>query len=216
MKLIIINGSPRGSASNSKVITNWIASAMDDNTVIKEFFAANIKTHYEAVEEIEENSTLLIAFPLYTDSLPGQSKLFIEELESIKNKFNNVNIYFVIQSGFHGANHSRYIEKYLIYLADYLGLNYKGTAIKPSGEGLRLMPDNFTKKTREQFELLAADIQSGNEFNSDSLSKLAVYEKPSKFFIAFIKSGLLVNTHFNSLLKKNNVFDNRFDKPYVD
>ncbi len=55
------------------------------------------------------DSTLLILFPLYTDAMPAVTKLFFERLERIKEKLSGVKVYYVVQSGFSGANHSRYV-----------------------------------------------------------------------------------------------------------
>lgn len=215
MKLVIINGSPRGKNSNSKVITNWMISGFENIKQSTEFFVSKIKTHTQAVQSIEDNDSVLIAFPLYTDSMPGILKLFFEELESIKDARKGVKIYFVIQSGFQGANHCRNVEKYLEFLAKHMGFSYMGSAVKPSGEGLRLMPASWTRKIRKSFESLGKDIDLGRGFNEAALKKLAKFEKPSTSLKWIINRGFGTNMYFNSLLKKNNAYDKRFDKPYV-
>ena len=214
MSLVIINGSPRGKKANSKVIIDWVVSGFNQDIEIKEHYAVQIKKHSEIVSTIKDNDTLLFVFPLYADAVPGVLKLFIEELESIKNKVKNIKFYAIVQSGFAGAKLSRAVERYLIYMAKYLGFNYLGTAIKPSGEGLRLKPAILNKKTHDNFKELAKDIIYGKEFNKQVLARLAGFEVPEqKNYKYGRKAG---NIYFNTLLRKNKVYGKRFDHPYLD
>jgi len=214
MSLVIINGSPRGKKANSKVIIDWVISGLNQEIDIKEYYAVQIKKHFEIVSQINDNDSLLFVFPLYTDSVPGILKLFIEELESIKSKVKNIKFYAIVQSGFTGARHCRAVERYLIYMAKYLGFNYLGTAIKPSGEAIRLKPAIFNKKTSKKFKELAKDIISGKEFNKEVLASLAGTEVPKqKNYKYGRKAG---NIYFNTLLRKNKVYNKRFDHPYLD
>ena len=215
MRLVIINGSPRGVKSNSKVFVDWIVSGLDKNTEIQQFYAVQAKTHKKAVEAIQDNTTVLIVFPLYVDSMPSITKLFIEELDSIAKKTKNVKIYFAVQSGFGGAKHSRGVERYLVYLAKHMGFEYMGTAIKPASEGTRFMSEDRAKITWNRFVDLAKDIQLGNIFNEKTLKELAGYEVPSEEYKAALRKRDGEVPYFTHLLKENNAYDDRFNKPYV-
>ena len=216
MKLIVINGSPRGKSSNSKVITDWMLPFAGKDAVVEEYFAAKTKTHEDVVKSIEDDATILAVFPLYTDSVAGLLKQLFEEMETIRGRQKGVKIYFVVQSGFHGANHSRFVEKYLVWFAGNMGFEYMGTAVKPAGEGLRVMPESWTRKTRECFETLGGNVGAGSRFDEDALKKLAKREKPSALFRWSVRHNVGTSVWFNNVLKKNNAFDNRYDRPYVD
>ena len=216
MNLTIINGSPRGKSSNSKVISDWMRESVQSKTQISEFFLTKTSTQSQAAAQIENDSTLLVLFPLYTDAMPAITKLFFERLDNMEKKPNGVKVYFVVQSGFSGANHSRYVEKYLIYLADLLGFEYMGTAIKPSGEGLRSMPKMMIRKTRKQFIALGTDVQEGRRYNKTVLKKLAKYEKPGALLKFVVGRTKLSEKFMGGQLKQNGAFENRFDMPYVD
>ena len=216
MNLTIINGSPRGKGSNSKVISDWMCESVQSKMQISEFFLTIISTQSRAAAQIENDSTLLVLFPLYTDAMPAITKLFFERLGNMEKKPSGVKVYFVVQSGFSGANHSRYVEKYLIYLADLLGFEYMGTAIKPSGEGLRSMPEMMIRKTRKLFVALGADVQEGRLYDKAVLKKLAKYEKPGAFFKFIVGRTKLSEKLMSGQLKQNGAFENRFDMPYVD
>ncbi len=214
MSLIIINGSPRAKTANSKVIIDWIVSGLNEAIEIKEFNAVSIKKHQTIVSQIKDNDTLLFVFPLYADSVPGVLKLLIEELENIKDKVNNIAFYAIVQSGFSGAKHCRAVERYLQYMAKYLNFNYLGLVIKPSGEGLRLKPAIFNRKTHDDFKKLAQDIIATKPFNQEVLANLAGDEVPKqKNYKYGRKAG---NIYFNTLLRQNKVYSKRFDQPYLD
>lgn len=213
MKLITINGSPRGVKSNSNVIINWIKEALDEKIEMSLFYALNRESYTEAIDSINDNDVILIVFPLYVDSMPYVLKAFMEAMDSIANTKKNVKIYYVVQSGFGGANHCRFVEKYLVYFAKYMGFEYMGTAIKPSGEGLRLMPPNMLKHTRSIFQELANDISKAIPFNPESLRKLIGFEKPGFLYKVLIRLGL-GNFYFRSKLKKSGKFKERYFGPY--
>ena len=61
----------------------------------------------------QEAEQVLLAFPLYTDCMPGIVKVFIESLEPLCSREGNPDVGFIVQSGFPEAIHSRYVEKYL-------------------------------------------------------------------------------------------------------
>lgn len=240
MKLVIINGSPRGIKSNSNVIANWVVDGVvknkqvnpifsakeniqkdDGNSTetkesiqIDRFIAAKISSHRDAVDSIEDNSTVLVIFPLYVDAMPAITKLFFEELETLANKRENVKIYYIVHSGFDGANHCRAVEKYLVYLTDYLGFEYMGTAIKPGSEGIRLMPVENMLDIVSDFAKLSKDIANGSSFGIDTLKSLAKFELPSEEYKNRIEQSNGSNGYFSYLLKQNNAFDRSFDKPY--
>ena len=213
MKLTIINGSPRGKKSNSNMISTWIKEQLPEDTVVQEFYPTKLATHQEIISSLESNSTILVIFPLYTDNVPFVVKRIFEEMDTLKGKLENVNIYYIVHSGFSGGNHSRAVERYLEYFAKYMGFNYKGTAIKPSSEGLRLMPPAMTKRTALLFKLLAEDIIQSKPFDLDIIKKLIKREKPSRAQILTIKSGM-GDMYFKNMLKRNKVLDQAENKPY--
>ena len=80
-KLIIINGSPRASKSNSKKYAE----------VFKEHYKGEIleynivsKKHEDLFEKINEYSDILFIFPLYVDSIPAVFTAFLKSLEEYK------------------------------------------------------------------------------------------------------------------------------------
>ena len=213
MNLTIINGSPRGIKSNSNLIASWFSEALEDQMTITLHHAAKTSLHQEIAKSIKQDHSLLIVFPLYTDSVPYVLKALLEEMELHKHQYHDINVYFVVQSGFGGAKHSRAVEAYLQLASKLLGMNYMGTAIRPSSEGLRLYPPAWTQKPQTLFHELADDIKQGIPFNKDTLAKLIPYETPPWHLKLAIRLGL-GDMYFKNQQRRHKVFKQRYRRPY--
>ena len=219
MQLAIINGSPRYKKSNSQLLTEHFLTGYNTFSTDKVTIAylANKKSREKALEAFQRVDTVILIFPLYTDCMPGIVKEFIESLartdhESIKK------IGFIVQSGFPEAIHSVAVERYLEKLAGRLKCECLGTVIKGGVEGIQEMPPWMTKKLFRQFREL------GNYFakhQSFSPTLVKAFRKPYKFspvgrfFIQMMNLTGLGNVHWNSELKKNGAFEDRFARPYA-
>ncbi len=77
-KLLVANGSPRGSKSNSKRYaaifkTNWLQLA--------KAYLVTAKRHREICCSLADFANLLLVFPLYADSPPVPLMQFLKEVE---------------------------------------------------------------------------------------------------------------------------------------
>ena len=83
MKLTIYNGSPRGKNSNTKILIDHFINGME--TAKKEWeinihYLNDIKNSDLFVKEFKNSEYIILAFPLYTDAMPGIVKHFIDKL----------------------------------------------------------------------------------------------------------------------------------------
>ena len=147
MKLIIFNGSPRKTKSNSTILIQKFLNGYNnyDHTDNIIHYLADTSKNYEHIEKFIEADTVIIIFPLYTDAMPGQVKYFLESIENFDSSRKSVG--FIVQSGFPEAHHSSFIEKYLEKLSITMGWNYLGTIIKGGIEGIQIMPPSMTKNS---------------------------------------------------------------------
>lgn len=217
-KLSIINGSPRGKGSNTKILMEQFLKGY--TTICEANFRISYLSHTKELEqqiEMFKNSEyIILAFPLYTDAMPAIVKRFIEALEPFCAKDENPALGFVVQSGFPESIHSRAVEAYLIKLAKRLNCQYLGTIIKGGVEGIQVMPENWTKKLYKSFFDLGVHFGNTSEFHPEIIRKLAGNEKmsPSRLLVFKLLNKLgLQNFYWNSQLKKNKVFDKRNDRP---
>ncbi len=219
MKLSIINGSPRGKGSNSKILTDQFRKgfcSVESHCDIHEYFIKS-SSYPELINALESSDFAIIIFPLYTDAMPGIVKRFIEEFTHYHLKNHKLKLGFIVQSGFPEAIHSRYIEKYLDKLAKRLEIDYLGTVIKGGIEGIKIQPKWMTRKTMEMFYDLGQHMALDWEFNRDIMHRLAKPEHLSSLNILFyhflMKTGL-ANYYWDQQLKQNHAYENRFAKPY--
>jgi len=220
MKLVIFNGSPRNKKSNSKILIEHFLIGY--NRICPEpvpmHYLANRKQKEEQFEIFRNSEIVIIIFPLYTDCMPGIVKEFFESI--IELKFTpSKKIGFIVQSGFPEAIHSIFIERYLKKLTKRIKCEYLGTIIKGGVEGIQIMPPLMTKKLFGKFEALGEYFAKNEAFSTEIQDRLRKPFKMSlmrRFLFSLISKTGLTNFYWNSNLKKNNAFSNRFDKPFEE
>jgi len=220
MKLTIFNGSPKALKSNTKIILDWFLKGYNEVSKDKPeiYYLAKSNQMKFLVEKFADSEIVILAFPLYHDSMPAVVKTFIEFLQPYKNKTTNPKLGFIVQSGFPEANHSRYVEKYLEKLCKRLHTEYLGTIIKGGVEGVQVRPDWINKSTYNLFYKLGLHFGLNNEFDIHLVSKLAKPEflTKTRLILYRLLSRLgIANLYWDKQLKDNNAYEERFDKPYI-
>lgn len=217
MKLTIFNGSPRGKGSNTGILldkfTNGFVTTSGNGYELA--YLVQTKKQDEFARLFREAELVLLAFPLYTDAMPGIVKTFIESLEPLCGVKSNPDIGFIVQSGFPEAIHSRYVARYLEKLAGRLGCAYKGTVIKGGVEGIRGQPALMTRKLFKSFYQLGKTFGETRVFDEGIVQRLAQPEKINKFRYAMVKY-MGTNLYWNPLLNKNGSYAKRFARPDLE
>ena len=136
-RLTVFNGSPRGRKGNTPIMLEHFLTGFTsiDGRTYDLYHLNRLKEADRFQHAFAEAEGVLLGFPLYTDSMPGLVKGFIETLAPFLSRAGNPPIGFLVQSGFPEAAHSRHVEKYLEKLAHRLGSPYLGTIVKGNGEG---------------------------------------------------------------------------------
>jgi NAD(P)H-dependent FMN reductase len=219
MKLSIFNGSPRYKAGNTKILLEkFIAGFMETpgNCFELSYLAANSDAA-EYKKLFRGSEAVIIAFPLYADSMPSKVKMFMESLKEFKGKKDNPQLGFIVQSGFPEGVHSSYVEKYLKKLCVTLGCFYLGTIIKGGVEGIQIMPSYMTKKLFSDFTALGRIFGRTEYLDKPIISRMKLPFRYSPLMYPLIwlmKTTGLNDWYWNSWLKRNKVFEKRFDQPY--
>ncbi|PKO01041.1 MAG: hypothetical protein CVU42_00940 [Chloroflexi bacterium HGW-Chloroflexi-4] len=214
--ITLFNGSPRGSRGNSAIFLQKLAEGFSGES--KLINLVNINATDEHLQAFREAKMVWLAFPLYTDSMPGIVKHFIEALEPLVGQSNNPPIGFIVQSGFPEGLHSRFVERYLEKLAIRLGCPYLGTIVKGNGEAVRIMPDNMNKNLFDGLLTLGRNLANGEELNQTTLAAIAKPESFPKILAPVFKLFLrlpIAHSYFDDMLKKNDVYENRYEQPFI-
>lgn len=97
-KISFINGSPRGKNSASKTLIDELCKITSATVKETNHFSLNDRLDYE---KIVASDAIVIAFPLYVDTLPSSVIEFLETLESFaKNTTKQTKVYAIVNCGF--------------------------------------------------------------------------------------------------------------------
>jgi len=215
--LTLFNGSPRGRKGNTPIFLAEIAKGFGKPS--ETCHLIRVKETDQMARAFAEAECAILGFPLYTDSMPGVVKNFIEALRPLVGREYNPPIGFVVQSGFPEGLHSRFVERYLEKLADRLGSPYLGTIVKGNGEATRVMPPNMTQGLFTQLQAQGASLAANGCFDPVILKKIAYPERfPAilgPFFQVFLRLPI-AHFYFDNMRKENHAYERRFARPFTD
>jgi len=210
-KLVIYNGSPRRSGSNSALILQKAVEALGDRVEIRDLKEGD---KWEVWANTFKNENHVMFFlPLYVHAMPSHVMGFIEKLQVSKGS-----ISFFVQSGFPESSQSHYLEAYFEQLALRLGRTYIGTVIKGGVEGLQVRPVKSQEKIIEPMVKAIVNLVSEGNFKPKSIRQLAKPIRLGKSLEILFKlltwTGL-INFMWDQQLKANDAYEKRFDHPYL-
>ncbi|MDD3666474.1 MAG: NAD(P)H-dependent oxidoreductase [Bacteroidales bacterium] len=218
MKFVLFNGSPRNQKSNTKILLEHFLRGYNrvNPESVPVSYLANRKLKDDHLTAFRDSNIVIVAFPLYTDSMPGIVKEFFEDIAR-SGISGSKKMGFIVQSGFPEAIHSIYIERYLEKFTARMKCEYLGTIIKGGVEGIQMMPPFMTRKLFGRFEALGVYFATNFGFSKAIGAKLRRPYKMTamgRFIFSIVSRTGLTNYYWNSNLKKNNAYDKRFDQPF--
>lgn len=220
MRLTIFNGSPRGTGSNTDILLKHFTDGYLE-TIGNSFELIHlnqVSRQDEFVKRFSEAEVVIIAFPLYTDAMPGMVKTFFESLSVLKGK-KNPPVAFIVQSGFNEAIHTKALRHYLTKLVKRLDCELLGIASKGSIEGIQVQPPMMTKGLFKSFRNLGRELATEGRFSEETTKALAGREKLStsgRLLIRVVEMLKVSDTYWEQMMKKNDAFEKRYDKPSLD
>jgi len=215
-RLTLFNGSPRGRKGSTPIMLDQLAIGFGGTT--DTYHLIRMKETQQMVQEFARAECAILGFPLYTDSMPGIVKHFIEALEPLAGSKNNPPLGFLVQSGFPEGLHSRYVERYLEKLAARMGSPYLGTIVKGGGEGTRNMPPEMTRTLFANLQALGARLAADGRFDSKVLQVIA---KPERYpailgpVFQFVLRLPFAHAYFDNMMKQNGAYEDRFARPFA-
>ncbi|MGO8759145.1 MAG: NAD(P)H-dependent oxidoreductase [Terracidiphilus sp.] len=221
--LLLLNGSPRGERSNSMKMLAHIAEGWQrgGGAPPEVLHLARRAQFDRAAAAFAGVDTVLLGLPLYTDAMPALVKEYIEALapraDAAKSGETNPTLAFLVQSGFPETLHSRPLERYLEKLARRLGSPYAGTIVRGGGEALQSMPYEANRKLWARLEVLGEQLARDGRFGAGELKAVAGMERLSPLtaaIAALVCKAPLIQFPWNSKLKKNGAWEQRFAAPY--
>jgi hypothetical protein len=225
MKSVVFNGSPRGDNSNTKILLEqFLKGFQAAGHTCETYFLKNTKEYPEYAELFFKADAVFLAFPLYTDAMPGIVKAFIDQLSCRKFQSGDETvplkpIIFLVHSGFPEAKHSAPVATYLMKLAKRLNYECPGVMIKGGSEGIQQLPEKAVEKLFGQLYQLGLNYGQTGKLDSHLLKQLRGIEKIPSIMLPVLwvfKLLGLFDREWNRELKKNGAFEKRLDKPYME
>ena len=221
MKRLLVNGSPRGQESNSRLLLKWLTLGIESQglaapPIIDLADTRKLAAHRQDFLEAEE---VILAFPLYTDSLPGLVKNFLDSLVGAdRSTLSGKRVGFVIQSGFPESIHSEALAAWLARVCVRLGFINIGIVVKGGVEGIRVIPESMSKKLRANLLDLGVSLVKNGRLDPEIIAQMATPRRLGTgklFLFTVLKPTGLLNFYWNSQLKKFGAWQRRFDRPFA-
>src|SRR6056297_2906336 len=132
MTCALFNGSPRAKGGNTAILLEefrkgWGSEAPEQLFIYRD-------DEKKLLAAYRESETTLMAFPLYTDMMPGRVKRLLEILED--EGFEGKRLGVIVQSGFPEAAQSSHVVEYFKHLVTSRGGIFIGGVIRGGVEGL--------------------------------------------------------------------------------
>jgi hypothetical protein len=219
MRLTVFNGSPRGRRGNTEILLSWF---------LEGFEAAPGNSHETAylcetdegerfASMFRDAEAVFLAFPLYTNSMPGIVKAFIDSLAPLVGRDGNPRMLFLVQSGFPEAERSRPVERYLKKLAARLGSPYEGTIVRGECEGIHVMPPVMTRKVRLAITAIGEHYGRTGELDAGAVRRFAGQERLSglaRCVLTLMDIVGVAQFYWDMNLRKHGAYARRFARPY--
>jgi hypothetical protein len=174
--------------------------------------AANLQAFLDADE-------VVFAFPLYTDSMPGLVKAFLEMVAAAdRTRLQGKRVAFVIQSGFPEGIHTEALGAYLARFSQRVGFVHLGTLRKGGVEGIRLLPAKQVAKIQARFVQAGQELAARGTFSPELIRTMAEPRTLGwkwRTIIRLLGAVGLVNYYWNHMLKKHGAYERRFDNPFL-
>ncbi|HPF51407.1 MAG TPA: NAD(P)H-dependent oxidoreductase [Draconibacterium sp.] len=219
MQLAIFNGSPRGKTSNTRKLLEHFQRGFENAGGEINILDYLIQEKHldEQVQHFRETENILLAFPLYVDSVPGVVKQFIEAVGQFDGS--GKNIWFFVHSGFPESIHCEGLIRYMELLTKRWNMNNMGTILKPGTEQVRMLPLERNKKLFFDFERLGSTLAKSGSLDQNILDRFKqpyVYPPNAMPVIRLMSKLGLIDRYWNKELKRNKAYHRRFDMPLLD
>ena len=160
-----------------------------------------------------------MTFPLYADGMPAVVMRFFEKIHENKDRLRGTEYLFIIHSGFPEAKHCYGLRDYLLRFAEKVDGEVYDVIIYGGSEGTRLSPETSQKKKRAAFNNIGLSYANSQEIapaDRNRLMRPIQLTKTTQVMFKLLSKTSILNVYWDSSLKKNNAFEKRFDKPYLD
>ena len=180
MHLVIISGAarPRAKSNTARIITAFQKGYEEGGGTTEVWYLSDRRQWEGAAKAFADHENILIALPLYVESIPGILLEFLEELPPKTQP--GTKLAFLLQGGFPEAAQSRCCEKLLETLPARLGCAYAGTLLKGDLFGVNLLDEKNRTKLLAPFVEMGRYYARTGKFDKPTVNEFAAPESMSK------------------------------------
>jgi multimeric flavodoxin WrbA len=201
MKIIIINGSQKTGESNTGIILNELNNLIKKKYDILNYVLGSKQFLPEIHEEIITGDVIVLAFPLYIDSIPSNALRMLIELEEFARGRNTKEtvMYAIINNGFYEGKQTHIAFEIIQNWCEHTGVQFGGGIGQGAGEMIGATKNTpiskgpFNNLGRE-LVLLAEKIETKGAFGIKYLSPC---------FPRFLWRFMAKHTFWHSMAYKN-------------
>ena len=201
MKIIIINGSQKVGESNTGIILDGLNKLIKNEHNAVNYKLDTKKSWPEIFKDIISCDAIVLAFPLYNDSVPSNMLKMLIELEGCLRKENkkDITVYTIINNGFYEGKQTHIAFEIIQNWCEQAELIFGGGIGQGAGEMIvatKNMPINYGpfNNLARSLKLLVEKIK---------LKEICEIKYLSPYFPRFLWKFMAVHTFWHSLAQKN-------------
>lgn len=196
-----------------------VQAADDKSLATSMIYLQRVPELEQQLQILEKADAVILAFPLYTDAMPGIVKNFIEMAHEKlgPEKLRGKKLGFIIQSGFPEALHSELVERYMNKLCERWQCQTVGSIIRGGVEGIQQRPFRFNLKLFETFYELGIYFCEHRVFSKEIREKLRQpfrFEKCKLLVVRFLCALGIFDLYWKWQLRKNRALKKARAKPW--
>jgi multimeric flavodoxin WrbA len=136
MKIKIINGSQKVGKSNTGIILDQLNDLIKEKHEVKNYNSGINNFTNEMLKDIIFGDVIVLAFPLFADSIPSQTLKMLIELEKIvkQEETNNLVIYTIVNNGFYEGKQNHVAFEIMKNWCEHTGIKFGGGIGQGAGE----------------------------------------------------------------------------------
>jgi hypothetical protein len=221
-KALLLIGSPKGEASTSASLGNYLASRLEEFGMISEKgYIHRLVNREEKIQDlfrmVDNADLIILAFPLYVDSLPAPvikaMELIKEQRDTLERK-DPKNFVAISNSGFPEAFQSTVALQICRIFSNECGFVWKGGIVLGGGGSLDGAPlpekGGMVRNIIKGLDIAASALKDGNDIPQEALDLVA------KKIIAYALYRMFGNLGWKIQARRHGVKKRLRDRPYLN
>ena len=207
---VIMNGSPNGKKGNTEIFIRQFIEGFEKAPDI--LYIADEDPAALAAKMVEYDSWLFF-FPMYVNAMPGIVKRLFEHMQPSAEK----KVGFFVQYGFEEGAQSDYLVRLLENFMVRMGYQSMGIVVSGGHAGVRYMPASANKKLFERLKVAGSRFEQTGRLDDETprnFERVRSYSPSQIRLYKLLRRLGLTDIFWNRMLKQNNAFEKRFDRPF--